>query len=75
VAYGVASGVAAVGLAVLALFRRRVVPSGVRRRAAAVFEPVVVRFRALQSGHAGDYAAWFAFGAAALGGLFALAIR
>jgi multicomponent Na+:H+ antiporter subunit D len=75
VAYGVASGVAAVGLAALALFRRRVVPSGVRRRAAAVFEPVVVRFRALQSGHVGDYAAWFAFGAAALGGLFALAVR
>jgi multicomponent Na+:H+ antiporter subunit D len=75
VAYGLASGVTAVGLAALALFRRRVVPAGLRRRAASMFEPAVIRFRALQSGHVGDYAAWFAFGAAALGGLFALAVK
>jgi multicomponent Na+:H+ antiporter subunit D len=73
--YGIASGLAAVALAALALFRQQWVPAGVRRRVAAMAEPAVIRFRAIQSGHLGDYAAWFAFGAAAVGGLFALAVR
>jgi hypothetical protein len=42
---------------------------------ARVAEPVVVGFRSLQSGHVGDYAAWLVVGAAALGGLFAVATR
>jgi multicomponent Na+:H+ antiporter subunit D len=73
--YGIGSGVVAVGLAGLALFRRRWVPAPVRRRVARVAEPVVVRFRALQSGHLGDYTAWLVAGAAALGGLLAAAVR
>jgi multicomponent Na+:H+ antiporter subunit D len=73
--YGIGSGVGAFALAAVALFRRRWVPQGVRRRVAAVAEPAVVRFRALQSGHVGDYTAWFVAGAAALGGLIAAVTR
>jgi multicomponent Na+:H+ antiporter subunit D len=73
--YGIASTVAAFALAAAVLFRRRMVPAGVRHRVAGVVEPVVVRFRALQSGHVGDYAAWFVLGAAALGGLIAAVTR
>jgi multicomponent Na+:H+ antiporter subunit D len=75
VTYGLASGVGAVVLALVALFRRRWFPAGVRRRVAGVVEPGVLWFRSLQSGRVGDYAAWFTLGVAALGGLFALAIR
>jgi len=73
--YGIASGVAAVGIAAAALTRRRWVPSTVRRRVARLAGPVVVGFRSLQSGHVGDYAAWLVVGAAALGGLFAVVTR
>jgi multicomponent Na+:H+ antiporter subunit D len=73
--YGIGSGVVAFALAALALFRRRWVPARLRRRVARVVEPAVVRFRALQSGHLGDYAAWLVVGAAALGGLLAVATR
>jgi multicomponent Na+:H+ antiporter subunit D len=50
------------------------VPSGVRRRAVRVLGPPILRFRALHSGHVGDYVAWFVLGLAALGGLFALGL-
>ena len=73
--YGVASGVGAVALASVALLRRRFVPSTARRRVAAVFGPPIRGVRALQSGHVGDYAAWFAVGLAAMGGLLAAAVR
>jgi multicomponent Na+:H+ antiporter subunit D len=35
----------------------------------------VVQIRRLHSGHVGDYVAWFTFGLATLGGLFALTLR
>ena len=73
--YGVGSSLAAFALAAFGLFRRRWVPAGLRRRVAGVAEPVVVRFRSLQSGHVGDYTAWFVVGTAVLGGLLAVATR
>ncbi len=73
--YGIGSAVGAVALAAFALFRRRWVPAGLRGAVARVVEPVVIRFRALQSGHVGDYTAWFVVGTAVLGGLFAAAVR
>jgi len=75
VVYGLGSAVGAIVIALVALFRHRWVSAGVRRRVAAVFEPGVIRFRSLQTGRLGDYAAWFTLGVAALGGLFALAVR
>ena len=51
------------------------VPSAARRRVVAVFGPPIRGVRALQSGHVGDYAAWFAVGLAGLGGLMALTVR
>jgi hypothetical protein len=59
----------------LALLRRRVVPSAVRRLAATATGPPIRAIRSIQSGHVGDYAAWFVLGVALLGGAFALAVR
>jgi multicomponent Na+:H+ antiporter subunit D len=73
--YGLASGAAAVSLALVSLFRRRIVSSAIRRRVEAAVGPPIKRLRLLHSGHVGDYAAWFVLGLAALGGLFALATR
>jgi multicomponent Na+:H+ antiporter subunit D len=73
--YGVASGAGAIGLAAVALFRRRLLPVSLRRSAARAFGPVILRVRALQSGHAGDYAAWFVVGLALILGLFGVAAR
>jgi multicomponent Na+:H+ antiporter subunit D len=72
--YGLASTGGAVAVALLALFRRRIVPAAVRRRAVRVLGPPILRFRTLHSGHVGDYVAWFVLGLAALGGLFALGL-
>jgi multicomponent Na+:H+ antiporter subunit D len=58
----------AVGYA--SLYRDRL-PSGVSSALARVLQPL----RAVHSGHIGDYVAWLTFGTAAIGGLFALAIR
>jgi multicomponent Na+:H+ antiporter subunit D len=73
--YGLASGAAAVALALVALFRRRLVPASTRRAVAARFGPVIRRLRLLHSGHVGDYAAWFAVGLLAVLALFAVALR
>ena len=73
--YGLASGTGAVALAGFALVRRRLVPASIRNRVSAWLGPPVRVVRTLQSGHAGDYAAWFTVGAAALGGLLAAAVR
>ena len=73
--YGLATGVAAVGVSGFALFRRRLVPAGVRRAVARVGRRPIRQLRLLHSGHVGDYAAWFALGLAALGGLFTIATR
>jgi multicomponent Na+:H+ antiporter subunit D len=73
--YGLASAVGAVLLALLALFRRWLVPAGLRRGVSRVFGPPIRRLRFLHSGHVGDYAAWFAVGLFVVTGLFALALR
>jgi multicomponent Na+:H+ antiporter subunit D len=73
--YGLASGAAAVAFALMALFRRRLVPTALRRSVAAAFGPGIRRLRLLHSGHVGDYAAWFVVGLFAVLGLFALALR
>jgi multicomponent Na+:H+ antiporter subunit D len=73
--YGLASGAAAVSIALLALFRRRLGTSRIRSTLASWLWPPVKRLRLLHSGHVGDYAAWFAVGLAVLGGLFTMATR
>ena len=40
-----------------------------------VLRPLVAPLRAVHSGHVGDYVAWLTFGAAVIGGLFAVTIR
>jgi multicomponent Na+:H+ antiporter subunit D len=72
-AYSLASFVLALGFALFGLYRRRL-PSYVRR-AGRVFAPPVEVLKSLHSGIVGDYVAWLTFGAAALGGLLALALR
>jgi multicomponent Na+:H+ antiporter subunit D len=74
-AYGVASTAAAVALAALALFRRRL-PERVRRAGRALdVRPAFSALRRLHSGHIGDYIAWLTLGLAGVGGLFSLALR
>jgi multicomponent Na+:H+ antiporter subunit D len=74
-AYGIASTVAAVALAALALFRRRL-PAGVRRAGLAIRgQPALLAVRRLHSGHIGDYIAWLTLGLAAVGGLFSVALH
>jgi hypothetical protein len=63
----------AAALAMLALYRERVGSWLARALRPAV--PVVGVLRSLHSGVVGDYVAWLTFGAAALGGLVALAVR
>jgi multicomponent Na+:H+ antiporter subunit D len=73
--YGLGSAAAAVGLAALALFRRRL-PAPVQRAGRAVdVRPLFAQLRKLHSGHIGDYIAWLTLGLAAVGGLFSLALR
>src|SRR6266508_2676025 len=72
--YGLASAAAAVAVALVALFRRRLVAAPVRRRFRAVFGRPLLRLRALHSGHVGDYAAWFTVGLAMLTGLFVIGV-
>jgi len=73
--YGLASGGAAVGLALVALFRGRIVPARLRTGIGKVFGPALKGLRLLHSGHVGDYAAWFAVGLLAVLALFALVLR
>jgi multicomponent Na+:H+ antiporter subunit D len=72
--YGAAATLGAVAIALLGLFG-----GGLRRRIPrAVATPVAAGFgtlRALQSGHVGDYVAWWTAGAAVLGGASILLLR
>ena len=72
--YSAVSSLGAVGLALLALFRRRL-PASLRRRTSTLFGPAMFRLRSLHSGIVGDYVAWLTVGTAMLGGLFALYLR
>jgi multicomponent Na+:H+ antiporter subunit D len=74
-AYGVISTAAAVGLAALALFRKRL-PAWLRAIGRALdIRPAFIAVRRLHSGHIGDYIAWLTLGIAGVGGLFSLALR
>jgi multicomponent Na+:H+ antiporter subunit D len=73
--FGSASALAAVAVALLSLFRRRLIPPSVRQTVRTVFGPSLRELRRLHSGHVGDYAAWFVVGLAVYGALFLLVLR
>jgi multicomponent Na+:H+ antiporter subunit D len=73
-AYGAASAVAAVALGWLGLYHRRL-PDAVRRSARRVGSVPLRRLKLLHDGVVGEYVTWLVFGAAVLGGLFAVLIR
>jgi multicomponent Na+:H+ antiporter subunit D len=73
-AYSALSAVGAIGLALLALFRRRL-PSMLRDRTSSLFGPAIFHLRSLHSGIVGDYVTWLTLGTATLGGLFAVYLR
>jgi multicomponent Na+:H+ antiporter subunit D len=74
-AYGLISTAAAIGLAALALFRKRL-PAWLRAAGRAVdIRPALLAVRRVHSGHIGDYIAWLTLGLAGVGGLFSLALR
>ena len=74
IVYGLVSVVAAVIIAAVALWRRRL-PEGLVRRTGRVGLPALRALRSAHSGHIGDYISWVTFGTALLGGLLALAAR
>jgi multicomponent Na+:H+ antiporter subunit D len=73
VLYGVAGTAGALALAAFGLYRRRL-PLLVRRVGGRL-DPAVTALKGLHSGAVGDYVMWVTVGAAALGGVFALALR
>jgi multicomponent Na+:H+ antiporter subunit D len=73
-AYGAASALAAVALAWLGLYHRRL-PDDVRRSAGRIGNVPLRRLKLLHDGVVGEYVTWLTFGAAALGALFAVLIR
>jgi len=74
VAWSLASLVGSVLLALLALYRERLVGRAARDRAYALVGGGLDALRAVHSGVIGDYVAWLTFGVAALGGLLALVL-
>ena len=72
VVYGLASAAAAIAVAAVALFRRRLLSPAVRGWIRGAASPPLRRLRVLHSGHLGDYAAWFTLGLVTVAGLFAL---
>jgi multicomponent Na+:H+ antiporter subunit D len=75
VAWGLIAVVGSIGLALLALYRDRLVARRTRERALQLTGGGLDVLRNLHSGVIGDYVAWLTFGVAALGGLLALALR
>lgn len=73
-AYGAASALAAVVLAWLGLYHRRL-PKAVRAAAIRAGGAPVRRLKLLHDGVVGEYVTWLTFGAAALGALFAALIH
>jgi multicomponent Na+:H+ antiporter subunit D len=67
---GATSAVAAMTLALAALFQHRL--PRVLHRIGRAGKPILTALRALHSGHIGDYVVWIVAGTAALGGLCAL---
>ena len=72
VASGLLFSGGAVAFALVALFRRRLIPGPVRAAAMGVARPPLAALRAVHSGEVQDYVVWLAVGVAALGGGFAL---
>jgi multicomponent Na+:H+ antiporter subunit D len=75
VAWSLIAVAGSIGLALLALYRDRLVPRRTRERALQLTGGGLDVLRNLHSGVIGDYVAWLTFGVAALGGLLALALR
>jgi hypothetical protein len=73
-AYGIASAVGAVALALGSLYRRRF-PSAFEASAERIGIPLVRRLRHVHDGVTGDYVTWLCAGTAAIGGLLAVLIR
>jgi multicomponent Na+:H+ antiporter subunit D len=73
-AYGAASVLAAIALAWLALYRRRI-PAAARRAAARFAGPPLDRLKLLHDGVVGEYVAWLTVGAAAIGAFLAVLIH
>jgi multicomponent Na+:H+ antiporter subunit D len=73
-AYAAASTLAAVALAGLALYRRRL-PHAVRRAAGHAGDVALRRLKLLHDGVTGEYVTWLVVGAAVLGAIFAALIR
>jgi multicomponent Na+:H+ antiporter subunit D len=70
-AYGGASALAALGIAWLGLYRRRI-PRAARRAADRSAGAVLDRLKLVHDGVVGEYVTWLIVGAAALGALFAV---
>ncbi len=74
VAWGLAAVIGSVALALLALYRHRLLSQGARERALELTGGGLNVLRSLHSGVIGDYVAWLTFGVAAFGGLLALVL-
>jgi multicomponent Na+:H+ antiporter subunit D len=74
-ATGVAGAAGAVLVATVGLGRRRLIPPGFRALISHSAGRGFRAFRALHSGHVGDYVAWLTLGIAVLGGSLAVALR
>jgi multicomponent Na+:H+ antiporter subunit D len=74
VLYGFASVGGALVVAGIALERSRF-PEAIKGISRGVFRGGLDRLRRLHSGRVGDYVAWLVFGAALVGGTFALTLR
>jgi multicomponent Na+:H+ antiporter subunit D len=72
--YGAGATVAAIGLALIGLYRRRL-PGAVSEAAARVLAPPIHVLRELHSGVVGDYVTWVAVGTAVTGGVWALLLH
>jgi multicomponent Na+:H+ antiporter subunit D len=71
---GVLTAAAAVGVALLGLFRRRL-SARVRGPVWVLVRPGIRTLKRAHSGQVGDYVAWIVFGTAVLGGTFAATLR
>jgi multicomponent Na+:H+ antiporter subunit D len=71
---GISLAAGAAGLAAVALFRKRLLPEGVRGAVRGSIGHGLEGLRAAHSGDVDDYVAWLTLGVAILGGAFAVAM-
>jgi hypothetical protein len=69
---GISLAAGATGLAAVALFRKRLVPEGLRGAVRGSIGHGLEGLRAVHSGDVDDYVAWLTLGVAILGGAFAV---